>query len=69
MIYEPSKGLSLYQAIEEVLTILKKENRPELILRFNDIDLRIQQVSHVYDIEEKYELTHKINRLKAGYRD
>lgn len=64
MIYQPSKELSLYQAIEEVLTILQTENIQELILRFNDIDLRIQQTSHVYDIEEKYLLKHTINCLK-----
>lgn len=63
-IFEPEKGMSVYQAAHAAIDDAARYGDGRVILRFNGLDVRVYDASLPDDIAEKYNLQAEIRRLK-----
>lgn len=65
MIYEPSKGVHFYGAISECKQEAKRLGLDTMILRFNDIDVRVSLDSNSDDLAIIYDLKRQLKQKSA----
>lgn len=66
MKYEPNKGVNIYQATEEAISLACKEWK-EIELVFNGISVYVSPHSYANDIVTIYALKREVDRLKDSY--
>lgn len=69
MIIEAESGTSIYNAAENAAKQLRVSGVTNGTLIFNNKSISISFDSNSSDIATIYALMHKIDRLKAGYKD
>ena len=62
MNYEPSKGISFYQAVKEVKAELEYFDKADYVLTFNGTDVRVSFDSNPSDLAVIYDLKRKIQQ-------
>jgi len=64
MIYEPLKGVNFYSAVNECKKETKRTGLDSMILRFNEIDVRVSLDSNSDDLATIYELRRQLKKAQ-----
>ena len=65
--YEPAKGTNFWQATKECQSYLRKQAMENIVMVFNDIQVRVSIDSNLDDLQLIYNLKHLLSQNKIQY--